>query len=114
AGDVMTFAFSAGGAGYGDPLEADPEDVAADFRDGLISEWSLGEIYHVVYDAVDHVVLASETSEARDAERAARRSLDRSWGEFAGVWDRLPPPPELLTWFGSWPEGVAAAPLMRM
>ena len=25
AGDVMTFAFSAGGAGYGDPLEADPE-----------------------------------------------------------------------------------------
>jgi acetophenone carboxylase len=114
AGDVMTFAFSAGGAGYGDPLEADPEDVAADFRDGLISEWSLGEIYHVVYDAADHVVLAAETTEARDAERAARRSRDRSWEEFAGEWERLSPPPELLTWFGSWPEGVAAAPLMRM
>jgi N-methylhydantoinase B/oxoprolinase/acetone carboxylase alpha subunit len=114
AGDVMTFAFSAGGAGYGDPLEADPEDVAADFRDGLISEWSLGQIYHVVYDAVDHVVLAAETAEARDAERAARRARDRSWEEFASDWERLSPPPELLTWFGSWPEGVAAAPLMRM
>jgi len=34
--------------------------------------------------------------------------------EFAIEWDRLSPPPELLTWFGSWPEGVAAAPLMRM
>src|SRR5581483_11324722 len=114
AGDVMTFAFSAGGAGYGDPLEADPEDVAADFRDGLISEWSLGEIYRVVYDPVDHVVVAGETTAARDAERAARRARDRSWEEFSADWERLSPPPELLTWFGSWPEGVAAAPLMRM
>jgi N-methylhydantoinase B/oxoprolinase/acetone carboxylase alpha subunit len=114
AGDVMTFAFSAGGAGYGDPLEADPEQVAADFRDGLISEWSMREIYRVVYDPIDHVVLAAETEEGRRAERAARRSRDHSWEEFATEWDRLSPPPELLTWFGSWPEGVATAPLMRM
>ncbi len=32
-GDVMAFGFSAGGAGYGDPLEADPEDVARDFAE---------------------------------------------------------------------------------
>ena len=114
AGDVMTFAFSAGGAGYGDPLEADSEQVAADFRDGLISEWSMREIYCVVYDSVDHAVLAAETEEARSAERDRRRERDRSWVEFAIEWDRLSPPPELLTWFGSWPEGVAAAPLMRM
>ena len=31
-GDVMGFCFSAGGAGYGDPLEADPEDVAQRLR----------------------------------------------------------------------------------
>jgi N-methylhydantoinase B/oxoprolinase/acetone carboxylase alpha subunit len=114
AGDIMTFAFSAGGAGYGDPLEADPEEVAADFRDGLISEWSTREIYHVVYDSVDHVVLEAETDEARQAERDRRRSRDRSWEEFVVDWERLSPPPELLTWFGSWPDGVAAAPLMRM
>jgi N-methylhydantoinase B/oxoprolinase/acetone carboxylase alpha subunit len=114
AGDVMTFAFSAGGAGYGDPLEADPEQVAADFRDGLISEWSMREIYRVVYDPVDHVVLAAETEEARRAERTRRRERDRSWEAFVSEWERLSPPPELLTWFGSWPEGVAAAPLMRM
>jgi N-methylhydantoinase B/oxoprolinase/acetone carboxylase alpha subunit len=114
AGDVMTFAFSAGGAGYGDPLEADPEQVAADFRDGLISEWSMREIYHVVYDSVGHTVLEAETEEARRAERTERRARDRSWEEFAADWERLSPPPELLTWFGSWPEGVATAPLMRM
>ncbi len=113
-GDVMTFAFSAGGAGYGDPLEADPEQVAADLRDGLISAWSTREIYRVVYDEHEHEVLAAETEQARRAERARRRERDRSWAEFATEWDRLSPPPELLTWFGSWPEGVAAAPLMRM
>ena len=114
AGDVMTFAFSAGGAGYGDPLEADPEQVAADFRDGLISDWSMREIYRVAYDSVDHAVLAAETEEARGEERARRRERDRSWDKFVTEWDRLSPPAELLTWFGSWPEGVAAAPLMRM
>jgi len=72
------------------------------------------EIYRVVYDPIDHVVLAAETEEGRRAERAARRSRDHSWEEFATEWDRLSPPPELLTWFGSWPEGVATAPLMRM
>jgi acetophenone carboxylase len=113
-GDVMTFAFSAGGAGYGDPLEADPQQVAADFRDGLISAWSTREIYRVVYDEHDHEVLTIETEEARRAERARRRDRDRSWEEFVTEWDRLSPPPELLTWFGSWPEGVATAPLMRM
>jgi N-methylhydantoinase B/oxoprolinase/acetone carboxylase alpha subunit len=113
-GDIMTFAFSAGGAGYGDPLEADPEQIAVDYRDGLISEWSMREIYRVVYDEQNHEVLQDETEKARGAERARRRERDRSWEEFASEWDRLEPPAELLTWFGSWPEGVATAPLMRM
>ena len=56
-GDVMAFCFSAGGAGYGDPLEADPEDVARDFVGGLISAWTMREIYKVAYDEVEQVVL---------------------------------------------------------
>ena len=68
----------------------------------------------MVYDEHDHVVLAAETEEARRAERVRRRERDRAWEEFAAEWDRLSPPAELLTWFGSWPEGVASAPLMRM
>lgn len=113
-GDIMTFAFSAGGAGYGDPLEADPEQVGQDFRDGLISAWTMREIYHVVYDEREETVLPGETEELRGAERDARRERDQPWATFADEWDRLSPPEELLTWFGSWPEGVATAPVMRM
>src|SRR5262249_37996877 len=113
-GDVMTFAFSAGGAGYGDPLEADPERGAADFRDGLISPGAARANYRVLDDEHDHAGLTAATEGARRVERDRRRDRDRSWEEFVTEWDRLSPPPELLTWFGSWPEGVATAPLMRM
>ena len=113
-GDVMTFAFSAGGAGYGDPLEADPEDVARDLRDGLISEWTAREIYRVAYDGEREEVDAAATEELRVAEREARRARDTDWATFAAAWDQLSPPEDILAWFGSWPEGVAVAPVMRM
>ncbi len=114
AGDVMTFAFSAGGAGYGDPLDADPEDVARDLRGGLISEWTMREIYRVAYDPGEEAVRAEATADLRRRGYEERRLRDRDWASFAADWELLSPPPELLTWFGSWPEGVAAVPVMRM
>ena len=113
-GDIMTFAFSAGGAGYGDPLEADPELVARDVREGLISAWSMSEIYRVAYDEREERVLPAESEELRRSEREARRRRDRSWEAFATEWEQMSPPTELLTWFGSWPDGIATVPLMRM
>jgi len=113
-GDVMAFCFSAGGAGYGDPLEADPEEVARDFAGGLISAWTMREIYKVGYDEVEQVVLADETERLRSEERAARAVRDTDWATFEAEWSQLSPPEDLLVWFGSWPEGVATAPVMRM
>jgi acetophenone carboxylase len=113
-GDVMAFCFSAGGAGYGDPLEADPEEVARDFVGGLISAWTLREIYKVAYDETEQVVLAEETERLRTDERAARAARDSDWETFEAEWSQLSPPEDLLVWFGSWPEGVATAPVMRM
>jgi acetophenone carboxylase len=113
-GDVMAFCFSAGGAGYGDPLEADPEEVARDFVGGLISEWTMREIYKVAYDTVEQVVLTEETEQLRTDERAARAARDSDWAMFEAEWSQLSPPEDLLVWFGSWPEGVATAPVMRM
>ena len=110
----MAFCFSAGGAGYGDPLEADPEEAARDFVGGLISAWTLREIYKVAYDEVEQVVLADETQSLREAERAARAERDSDWATFEAEWSQLSPPEDLLVWFGSWPEGVATAPVMRM
>jgi len=113
-GDVMAFCFSAGGAGYGDPLEAEPEEVARDFVAGLISEWTMREIYKVAYDTVEQVVLPDETEQLRTDERAARAARDSDWATFESEWSQLSPPEDLLVWFGSWPEGVATAPVMRM
>jgi N-methylhydantoinase B/oxoprolinase/acetone carboxylase alpha subunit len=113
-GDVMAFGFSAGGAGYGDPLEADPDAVAHDFVDGLISEWTMREVYWVAYDAEEGVVLTDETEALRAREREARAARDSDWATFEAEWSALSPPEDLLMWFGSWPEGVATAPVMRM
>ena len=113
-GDVMAFCFSAGGAGYGDPLEAEPDEVARDFVGGLISAWTMREIYKVAYDELEQVVLAEETERLRTEERAARAARDTDWTTFEADWSQLSPPEDLLVWFGSWPEGVATAPVMRM
>jgi acetophenone carboxylase len=113
-GDVMAFCFSAGGAGYGDPLEADPEEVARDFIGGLISAWTMREIYKVAYDEAEQVVLVEETDRLRAQEREARAARDTDWQTFEADWSRLSPPEDLLVWFGSWPEGMATAPVMRM
>jgi len=113
-GDVMAFCFSAGGAGYGDPLEADPEEVARDLVGGLISAWTAREIYKIAYDEVERVVLVEETERLRAQEREARAARDTDWATFEAEWSQLSPPEDLLVWFGSWPAGEPAAPIMRM
>jgi acetophenone carboxylase len=113
-GDVMAFCFSAGGAGYGDPLEADPEEVARDFVDGLISAWTMREIYKIAYDEVERVVLVEETERLRAQEREARAARDTDWATFEAEWSQLSPPEDLLVWFGSWPAGEPTTPVMRM
>jgi acetophenone carboxylase len=59
-------------------------------------------------------VLAEETEQLRSEERAARAARDTDWTTFEADWSQLSPPEVLLVWFGSWPEGVATAPVMRM
>jgi len=40
-----------GGAGYGSPLEREPERVAADVREGLVTPERARSVYGVVVDA---------------------------------------------------------------
>ena len=61
----------AGGGGWGDPLERDPEAVARDVRREKVSERSAGEDYGVVL-ARDGSVDAAATAERREAIRAGR------------------------------------------
>ncbi|TFB75011.1 hydantoinase B/oxoprolinase family protein [Cryobacterium glaciale] len=66
-GDVFVF-HPPGGGGFGDPLDRDPEDVAADVRDGVISLEAAVHNYAVGLStdgSVDYV----ETAEQRNARR---------------------------------------------
>jgi len=114
AGDIMTFGFSAGGAGYGDPLEADPKGILEDLLNGLISEWTATNVYKVAYDLKGRKVDLEETKRLRDAERQARLERGRSWDDFHADWSEKKPADEILTLFGSWPEGQPVAPVIRM
>ena len=60
---------SAGGGGYGDPLDRSPADVASDFALGYISEDTLSNVHGVIVDDAHEVDL-----EATESRRAALRS----------------------------------------
>ena len=71
-GSILTdFVFS--GGGFGDPLDRDPEVVAADLRHGLISPRTADLVYGVVV-ADDGSVDADATDARREAIRDERRA----------------------------------------
>ena len=112
-GDVISFVFAGGGAGYGDPLDADPQSVLDGIGERSISDWAARTIYRIVYDPESGKVDEKETARLRDAERRARLERGRPWNEFVDEWSGRRPPEEILHWFGSWPEGRPLAPLIR-
>ncbi|MGI9480203.1 MAG: hydantoinase B/oxoprolinase family protein [Hyphomicrobiaceae bacterium] len=65
---------SAGGGGYGDPLDRPPDQVADDYRLGYISQTALNDTYGVVVDGQHHAD-ASATEKRRADLRAARLNL---------------------------------------
>jgi N-methylhydantoinase B/oxoprolinase/acetone carboxylase alpha subunit len=112
-GDVITFGFASGGAGYGDPLDADPQQVVQDVEAEIVSDWSARNIYKVAYDSDTMRVNVTDTEALRYAERKARLARGQSWDDFHSEWSQLKPPEEALAWFGSWPEGKQLAPVFR-
>jgi N-methylhydantoinase B len=65
---------SAGGGGYGDPLERDAERVALDVREGYVSTKAACEQYGLVLDMAGRVDAAA-TAALRKRLRAARIAL---------------------------------------
>jgi N-methylhydantoinase B len=75
-GDI-TFSRSAGGGGYGDPLERDPEDVRRDVANGYVSERGALEDYGVVLRCrtSGRVRLLDDWEIDREATERARQRL---------------------------------------
>src|SRR5262249_756839 len=65
---------SAGGGGYGDPLDREPERVAVDVRDGLVSAARARDVYGVVLTS-EALVDAAATSARREELRRSRFRL---------------------------------------
>jgi N-methylhydantoinase B/oxoprolinase/acetone carboxylase alpha subunit len=70
-GDVVRIE-SAGGGGYGDPLEREPELVLRDVRAGLIGSAAAEQAYGVALSADGTAVDANRTAALRSAVRNAR------------------------------------------
>ncbi|MCC7414299.1 MAG: hydantoinase B/oxoprolinase family protein [Gammaproteobacteria bacterium] len=91
------------GGGYGDVLDRDPEMVACDYRDGLISMRTVQQIYHVVLDEETAAVDVEATGKARDAEREMRKARAKPYKEFVKQWTTAAPPAH-LPFYGSWDD----------
>jgi N-methylhydantoinase B/oxoprolinase/acetone carboxylase alpha subunit len=105
-GDVWMMV-GAGGGGYGDVLDREPERVIADLRAGVISDFTVREIYHVAYDEASLMLDAAETEKMREAARAERRSLGKPYDEFIAEWSAKAPPEAALGYFGEFPGETA-------
>jgi N-methylhydantoinase B len=84
---------TAGGGGYGDPYDRDPERVLADVLDGLVSTEQAREAYGVAIE--DSRVDAAATSALRDRPRQS--STRFSFGAFREEFETL------------WPDGLQRA-----
>ncbi|WP_300458810.1 hydantoinase B/oxoprolinase family protein [Desulfobacula sp.] len=112
-GDIITFAFSAGGAGYGDPLDRDPELVIKDLRSQIISDWSADKVYHVVYNQESLKLDKEKTEQARAKERQNRIGRGKSFDVFCEDWSKEQIDEKNLRFYGTWPDAQVIEPIMR-
>ena len=99
-GELYLMSQGAGG-GYGDVLDRDPLRVVTDLEEGLVSDWAVRQIFHVVYDPRTLAVDMAATDEARRRERKARIARGRPFDEFVADWVEAEPPPG-IPYYGGW------------
>jgi acetophenone carboxylase len=113
SGDLIV-QLAAGGGGYGDVLERDPDLVLNDLKNGQISNWTAKKVYQIRYEEDSMILDETATEEARDSARQTRLKRGKPWDEFISEWSKLSPNPDALKYFGTWPEGVAETPVVRI
>lgn len=112
-GDVITFAFSTGGTGYGDPLDRDVESVVLDLQKNVITVGTAQHIYKVVWNEETQRVDNEATSNLRKQELAARNKRGIPYDEFVVLWNKKKPSDDILLYYGSWPDAKVVTPLLR-
>lgn len=93
-----------GGAGYGDPLQRDPQSVLNDVRSGRTSGEAARDVYKVVYEPSTLRLDAASTDAARAEARRERLSRAKPYDAFVRDWSKQAPPSDILRYYGAWPE----------
>jgi N-methylhydantoinase B/oxoprolinase/acetone carboxylase alpha subunit len=113
-GALMGGGSQAGGFGYGDVLERDPQSVVNDIRNEIISEWSAEHVYHVAYDRETWTADLTKTTELRAKEHQDRLHRSIPFAEFESEWLKKKPSEDMLHYYGSWPDGKIVRPIIRI
>jgi len=95
---------TAGGGGYGDPIERDPSLVMQDLEDGIISHRVARDVYRVAYNEESLLVDEEKTRMLREHERLDRKTRGVRFEVFEKEWLQLKPDDEILEFYGDWPE----------
>lgn len=111
--ETVTIGLSTGGAGFGDPLERDLAAIEDDLTKGLCSAWSAREVYHVIWDADRRRIDREASAALRHEARRARIARGVPFDEFEAQWSKRKPPEDILSLYGSWPDGRPLAPAFR-
>ena len=112
-GDVVTFAFSCGGTGYGDPLDRDPKSLETDLLKGVLTPHTVRQVYKAEWNPTLRRVDREETERLRQDELAARKKRGVPYDEFEKEWLKLKPTDDILLYYGSWPDAKTIQPLHR-
>ena len=112
-GEVITFAFSTGGTGYGDPIDRDVVSIEQDILKGVLTAETAFDVYRARWDEARGRVDREATEKARAEELKARFARGKPWTEFEKEWNGKKPSDEILVYYGSWPDGRLETPIMR-
>jgi acetophenone carboxylase len=96
-----------GGAGYGDVLDRDPELVLGDLRRNLVTPEDAERIYQVVFDRNTLRLDSLATAAARSAARDERKRNAKPFADFNNDWLALRPKPDVLRYYGAYPDPAA-------
>ena len=102
-----------GGAGYGDCLERDPEEVLNDLKNDMTTHRAAQHIYKVAYDEATLRLNPEMTEQIRAGARKERLKNGKPYQEFEAEWLKLKPSDQALKYYGAYPnpgEGFPAGP----
>jgi acetophenone carboxylase len=104
----------AGGYGYGDVLERDPQAVVNDIRNEIVSDWSAHHVYHVAYDRETWTADIQATLELRKEEHENRLHRGKPYAEFEEEWLKKKPSEDWMKYYGTWPDARMVRPIVRI